>query len=69
MGVGGGGGVYWLADARRGLVALSFQQSFEGGRPEDDGLGPPGNDCVDMALAAVDAGPDAPPRKRPRASP
>lgn len=56
MGVGGGGGVYWLADARRRLVALSFQQSFEGARPEDDGRGPPGNDCVDLAIQAVDEG-------------
>eukprot|EP00928_Gymnodinium_smaydae_P045505 TRINITY_DN30331_c0_g1_i1.p1 TRINITY_DN30331_c0_g1~~TRINITY_DN30331_c0_g1_i1.p1 ORF type:complete len:454 (-),score=69.74 TRINITY_DN30331_c0_g1_i1:65-1426(-) len=56
MGVGGGGGVYWLVDARRQLVALSFQQSFEGARPEDDGRGPPGNDCVDLAVEAVDAG-------------
>jgi len=56
MGVGGGGGVYWLVDARRRVVAMSFQQSFEGAREEDDGLGPPGNDCVDMALKAVDEG-------------
>lgn len=68
MGVGGGGGVYWLADAKRKLVALSFQQSFEGARPEDDGLGPPGNDCVDLAIEAADAGSDAgqPKRKRQR---
>jgi len=58
MGVGGGGGVYWLVDAKRKMVALSFQQSFEGPRPEDDGLGPPGNDCVDTAIQAVDAGAD-----------
>lgn len=56
MGVGGGGGVYWLVDKKRQLVALSFQQSFDGGRPEDDGLGPPGADCTDLAVAAVDQG-------------
>lgn len=64
MGVGGGGGVYWLADAGRRVVALSFQQCFDGGRAEDDGLGPPGNDCVDLAVKAVDEGKRG--RKRPR---
>jgi CubicO group peptidase (beta-lactamase class C family) len=56
MGIGGGGGVYWLVDAKRKLVAISFSQSFDGGRAENDGLGPPGNDCIDLAVAAVDEG-------------
>lgn len=54
MGLGGGGGTYWYVDAARDLVAISFNQSFNGGRPEDDGLGPPGTDCVDIAISAVD---------------
>mmetsp|Transcript_28588 Transcript_28588/g.78579 ORF Transcript_28588/g.78579 Transcript_28588/m.78579 type:complete len:477 (-) Transcript_28588:86-1516(-) len=56
MGLGGGGGTYWYVDRERELVALTFSQSFSGGRPEDDGLGPPGNDCVDIAVEAVNAG-------------
>jgi len=56
MGLGGGGGTYWYVDAVRQLVAITFAQCFGGGRPEDDGLGPPGNDCVELAIAAVDAG-------------
>mmetsp|Transcript_44824 Transcript_44824/g.88706 ORF Transcript_44824/g.88706 Transcript_44824/m.88706 type:complete len:231 (-) Transcript_44824:31-723(-) len=54
MGVGGGGGVHWLIDKTRQLVAISFQQSFEGGRPENDGRGPSGINCEDLAVAAVD---------------
>lgn len=56
IGLGGGGGTYWLVDAKRRLVTLSFTQSFEGGRDEDDGLGPPGNDCVDLAVDAAREG-------------
>eukprot|EP00933_Yihiella_yeosuensis_P018571 TRINITY_DN15193_c0_g1_i1.p1 TRINITY_DN15193_c0_g1~~TRINITY_DN15193_c0_g1_i1.p1 ORF type:complete len:483 (-),score=84.84 TRINITY_DN15193_c0_g1_i1:80-1528(-) len=56
MGLGGGGGTYWLVDAKRKLAALSFQQSFEGGREEDDGLGPSGADCVDVAVTAAKEG-------------
>jgi len=56
MGLGGGGGTSWYVDARRQLVAISFTQSFDGGRPENDGLGPPGNYCLDLAIEAVDAG-------------
>lgn len=56
MGLGGGGGTSWYADIKRQLVAISFTQSFDGGRQEGDGLGPPGNDCLDLAIEAVDAG-------------
>ncbi|CAE8736866.1 unnamed protein product [Polarella glacialis] len=63
MGLGGGGGTYWLVDAKHNVAALSFTQSFEGGRAEDDGLGPPGNDCVDLAVAAAKEG-DAAERRR-----
>lgn len=43
-----GQGTYWLVDARRELVVVSFHQSW-GGRDEDKG----GN-CVPFARAAVD---------------
>lgn len=56
MGLGGGGGTYWCVDFKRKLVAVTFSQSFDGGRSENDGKGPPGNDCVDIAIAAVDEG-------------
>jgi CubicO group peptidase (beta-lactamase class C family) len=45
-----GQGAYWLADARRGIVALSFCQSW-GGRKDDVG-----SESIPFAKAAVDQG-------------
>lgn len=66
MGLGGGGGTYWNVDAKRQMVQITFSQSFAGGRTAGDGLGPPGNDCVDISTEAADAGRDGAKKTRGR---
>lgn len=69
MWMGGGGGAFWTADAKRGLVTLSFAPVFGGRSSEDDGLGPLGNDCAPLVIAAVEAAAAeaaGPPRKSSR---
>mmetsp|Transcript_95486 Transcript_95486/g.297704 ORF Transcript_95486/g.297704 Transcript_95486/m.297704 type:complete len:133 (-) Transcript_95486:71-469(-) len=38
----GGGGAFWTVDAARGLVTVSFSQTFGGREDEGDGHGPLG---------------------------
>lgn len=56
MFMGGGGGAYWVIDAPRRLVSISFTQCFGGRSATDgsDGLGPRANDAAPFAAAAVD---------------
>jgi len=54
MWMGGGGGVYWVLDAERRTVAITFTQGFGGRENDGDGYGPLGSSAHGAAKRAVD---------------